>query len=93
MGQLLLLRYTAEKILTNTCSCPRSIGLLSSCYHYGHIAYVGGAMGGSGLHNILELAAGLPVLVGKNYHQFLKQLILSKGGVISILQKQMLQNI
>ena len=36
-----------------------TIGLLSSCYQYGHIAYVGGAMGGSGLHNILEPAAAL----------------------------------
>ena len=64
-------------------------GLLSSCYHYGHIAYVGGAMGGSGLHNILEPAAtGLPIVIGKNYHQFPEAVdLIKKGGVISISTK------
>jgi 3-deoxy-D-manno-octulosonic-acid transferase len=66
-----------------------TIGLLSSCYQYGHIAYVGGAMGGSGLHNILEPAAtGLPIVIGKNYHQFPEAVdLIKKGGVISISTK------
>jgi 3-deoxy-D-manno-octulosonic-acid transferase len=41
-----------------------NIGMLSSVYQYGNIAYVGGGLG-RGLHNILEPAAfGLPVIFG-----------------------------
>lgn len=47
-----------------------NIGMLSSIYKYGHIAYIGGGFG-SGIHNILEAATfGLPVLFGPNYHKF-----------------------
>lgn len=43
-----------------------TIGILSSLYRYGDLAYVGGAFG-QGLHNILEPAAfGIPVLFGKS---------------------------
>jgi len=42
-----------------------NIGLLSSLYHYGKIAYIGGAFG-EGLHNILEAATfGMPIFFGK----------------------------
>lgn len=48
-----------------------TIGLLSRLYSYGDIAYVGGGMGTSGLHNILEAATfGIPIVIGKNYHKF-----------------------
>lgn len=47
-----------------------NIGMLSSLYQYGQIAYIGGGFG-SGIHNILEAAAfGLPVLFGPNHHKF-----------------------
>lgn len=47
-----------------------NIGMLSSIYQYGHIAYIGGGFG-SGIHNVLEAATfGLPVLFGPNYHKF-----------------------
>ncbi len=47
-----------------------NIGMLSSVYQYGKIAYIGGGFG-SGIHNILEAATfGLPVLFGPNYHKF-----------------------
>ncbi len=43
-----------------------NIGMLSSLYRYGEMAYVGGAFG-DGLHNILEPAAyGIPVIFGKS---------------------------
>ncbi|MEE2700289.1 MAG: glycosyltransferase N-terminal domain-containing protein [Bacteroidota bacterium] len=46
-----------------------SIGLLSSIYKYGTIAYVGGGFG-RGIHNILEaIAFGLPVIFGPNYQK------------------------
>ncbi|MGJ8683749.1 MAG: 3-deoxy-D-manno-octulosonic acid transferase [Nonlabens sp.] len=48
-----------------------TIGLLTKVYSYATIAYVGGAMGNSGLHNILEAATyGVPVIIGKNYEKF-----------------------
>lgn len=48
-----------------------TIGLLSRLYSYADIAYVGGAMGNSGLHNILEAATfGVPIVIGKNFQKF-----------------------
>ena len=63
-----------------------SVGILSRCYAYGSIAYVGGGMGTSGLHNILEPASeGIPIVIGKNYQKFPEAKALIKlGGVISI---------
>src|SRR5690606_33547493 len=47
-----------------------NIGMLSSLYKYGNIAYVGGAFK-QGLHNILEpLSFGLPVIFGPQYNKF-----------------------
>ncbi len=47
------------------------IGLLSKLYSYADIAYVGGAMGKTGLHNILEPATfGVPIVIGKNFGEF-----------------------
>ena len=48
-----------------------NIGMLSSLYQYGKIAFIGGAFG-DGLHNTLEAACfGLPVFFGnKNYRKF-----------------------
>lgn len=48
-----------------------TIGLLSKIYSYADIAYVGGAMGTTGLHNILEPATfGVPIIVGKEISKF-----------------------
>jgi len=47
-----------------------NIGMLSSLYQYGDIAYIGGGFG-AGIHNTLEAAAfGLPVIFGPNYEKF-----------------------
>ncbi|MEI7802935.1 MAG: glycosyltransferase N-terminal domain-containing protein, partial [Bacteroidota bacterium] len=47
-----------------------NVGMLSSLYRYGAIAYVGGGFG-NGIHNILEAAVfGIPVLFGPNYKKF-----------------------
>jgi 3-deoxy-D-manno-octulosonic-acid transferase len=47
------------------------IGLLSKLYSYADIAFVGGAMGKTGLHNILEPATfGVPIVIGKNFKEF-----------------------
>jgi len=48
-----------------------TIGLLNACYASAQMAYVGGGMGTSGLHNVLEpAAAGIPIVIGKNYQKF-----------------------
>ncbi len=63
-----------------------SIGMLSSLYKYGDIAYVGGAFG-DGLHNILEPAVfGLPILFGdKHYDKFQEAIdLLVEGGAITV---------
>lgn len=47
-----------------------NIGILSSVYQYGLIAYIGGGFG-TGIHNTLEAAAfGLPVIFGPKYNKF-----------------------
>jgi 3-deoxy-D-manno-octulosonic-acid transferase len=47
-----------------------NIGMLSSLYRYGDVAYIGGGFG-AGIHNTLEAAAfGLPVIFGPNYQKF-----------------------
>ncbi len=47
-----------------------NIGMLSSLYQYGDIAFIGGGFG-AGIHNTLEAAAfGLPVIFGPNYTKF-----------------------
>jgi len=58
------------------------MGLLSSLYHHGDIAYVGGGFG-KGIHNLPEAAVyGIPVLFGANYHKFNEayDLIKCNGG-------------
>ena len=59
-----------------------NIGMLSSLYQYGHIAYIGGGFG-AGIHNTLEAAAfGSPVIFGPNYEKFkeAKDLIALQAG-------------
>ena len=47
-----------------------NIGMLSSLYQYGKLAYIGGGFG-AGIHNTLEAAAfGLPVIFGPKYDKF-----------------------
>lgn len=68
-----------------------NIGLLSSLYQYGNVAYIGGGFG-AGIHNTLEAAAfGIPVIFGPKYHKFqeAKDLI-SIGAAISIGTKEAL---
>jgi 3-deoxy-D-manno-octulosonic-acid transferase len=62
-----------------------SIGILSSVYRYGDVAYIGGGFG-VGIHNILEAATfGLPVIFGPNYKKFKEAVDLTfEGGAFSI---------
>jgi len=67
-----------------------TIGHLKKAYSYADIAYVGGAMGSTGLHNILEAATfGVPVVIGKNYDNFPEAKALqSRAGLFSVATKE-----
>lgn len=62
-----------------------NIGMLSSLYQYGTIAFIGGGFG-NGIHNILEAATfGLPIVFGPNHDKFIeaKELI-HLGGAFTV---------
>ncbi|MFI2741907.1 3-deoxy-D-manno-octulosonic acid transferase [Zhouia sp. PK063] len=63
-----------------------TIGILTKIYSYANIAYVGGGMGTTGLHNTLEPAVfGIPVLIGKNYKGFKEaEDLVTQKGIVSI---------
>ena len=55
-----------------------NIGILSSLYQYGDIAYIGGGFN-AGIHNTLEAVTfGLPVIFGPKYHKFREAIELLK---------------
>ena len=87
-------RYTTfnKKIKSNIMILD-TVGILSRCYQYAEIAYVGGAMGRSGLHNILEPASeGIPIIIGKNYSKFDEAIELIKmEGIISVANNDQLK--
>jgi 3-deoxy-D-manno-octulosonic-acid transferase len=88
-----VIRYTAaEKSLTSHLSSLTSsdvliidcFGLLSSIYHYGDVAYVGGGFG-VGIHNLLEAAVwDVPVFFGPNNQKFHEAQGLKQNGGFEI---------
>ncbi len=62
-----------------------NIGMLSSSYQYGDLAYIGGGFG-TGIHNTLEPAAfHLPILIGPNYQKFEEaNVLVNKGGIFIV---------
>ncbi len=71
-----------------------NIGMLSSLYRYGNIAYIGGGFGKS-IHNTLEAAVyGIPVVFGPRFEKFneAKELIAAAGG-FGVQTGQELQNV
>ena len=62
-----------------------TIGMLSSIYRFGQVAYIGGGFG-VGIHNTIEAAVyGVPVLFGPNYHHFREaQGLIDAGAARSI---------
>ncbi len=65
-----------------------NIGILSSAYQYGDIAYIGGGFG-VGIHNTLEAAAfGLPVIFGPNYQKFNEAVDLISAGAAFTIKNQ-----
>lgn len=62
--------YSEEQIGAAKVLIIDNIGMLSSLYYYGGIAYIGGGFG-VGIHNTLEAATyGIPVIFGPKYEKF-----------------------
>ena len=72
-----------------------TIGLLKKVYSYADVAYVGGAMGATGLHNILEAATfGVPIVIGKNFSKFPEAIALQhRAGLFSVSDKKELNEV
>ena len=69
-------------------------GLLSSIYHYGQVAYVGGGFG-VGIHNLLEAAVwDIPVIFGPNNQRFQEaQGLKQQGGGFEISDYQQFEQL
>jgi len=65
------------------------MGLLSSVYRYGDLAYIGGGFG-KGIHNILEAAVyGIPVLFGPRHGKFNEAgELIACNGAISVTSEE-----
>lgn len=72
-----------------------TIGLLSKIYSYADAAYVGGAVGTTGLHNILEPAVfGIPIIIGNNHSKFPEATeMIIRNGVFPISNQSELNKI
>ena len=83
---VLFSKYQNESLSEKQIFIVDTIGILSKVYNYADIAYVGGGMGSSGLHNTLEAAVfGIPIIIGKNYNKFPEaKEMLEQGGLFSI---------
>lgn len=81
--------YKESDLTKNNCFIIDTIGLLSKIYSYADISYVGGGMGTSGLHNILEPATfGSPIIIGKNHSKFPEaKALINLKGVFSVSNK------
>lgn len=98
-------RFTDRTQNTDLIRCRRNIlqqanvllidtmGLLSSIYRFGQVAYIGGGFG-VGIHNTIEAAAyGLPVVFGPNYHHFREaQGLIDAGAARSISNYQEIED-
>jgi 3-deoxy-D-manno-octulosonic-acid transferase len=78
--------YKNETLKDKAVFVVDTIGLLTKIYNYADVAYVGGGMGTTGLHNTLEAATfGIPIVIGKNHKNFPEaKAMQTLGGLISI---------
>lgn len=64
-----------------------TIGVLAAAYRIAEFAYVGGAMGNSGLHNTLEAAVhGIPVFIGPNFKRYPEAVTLVRSGGLRVVK-------
>ena len=77
---------------TNRVLVIDAMGMLSSLYPYGQVAYIGGGFG-AGIHNTVEAAVyGIPVLFGPNYQHFREAIgLINTGAARSVSNYQELE--
>ncbi|MBP1838311.1 3-deoxy-D-manno-octulosonic acid transferase [Formosa algae] len=82
-------RSTATVFIIDT------IGILTKIYNYADIAYVGGAIGTTGLHNTLEPAVfGAPIIIGNHFDKFPEaKAMLDHEGLFSVSNQTQLNQI
>ncbi|SKB98171.1 3-deoxy-D-manno-octulosonic-acid transferase [Dyadobacter psychrophilus] len=90
-GKTLLYSEISDNVNSRECDylVIDNIGMLSSLYQYGDMAYIGGSFG-SGLHNILEAATfGIPITFGnKRYHKFQEAVdLIERKGAVAVMDK------
>lgn len=93
-----MVRYSAVSAMTDAVSRRNilqhaqvlvvdTMGLLSSIYPFGHVAYIGGGFG-AGIHNTIEAAAyGKPVIFGPKYDHFREAKGLIESGAARSIKK------
>lgn len=75
---------TSQQPVTGNILIIDSIGLLSRLYKYATIAYVGGGLKPTGVHNVLEAAVySKPVLFGPYYNEYIEAVDLIHHGGFS----------
>ncbi|TYR37891.1 3-deoxy-D-manno-octulosonic acid transferase [Sphingobacterium phlebotomi] len=85
-------KYTTVEIKNASILIIDNIGMLSSLYGYGQLAYIGGGFG-VGIHNTLEAATyGIPVVFGPNYARFQEAVdLMELGSAFSVGNAKELQ--
>ncbi len=91
--------FESSPNVVNNQNTPRiliidNVGMLSTLYKYGRLAYIGGGFG-AGIHNTLEpIAHGLPVLFGSKYEKFTEATrLVATGGGFVVGDNQSVENI
>ncbi|WP_136481600.1 3-deoxy-D-manno-octulosonic acid transferase [Cognatitamlana onchidii] len=92
---ILFSKKEGESLSEYTVFIIDTIGILSKIYSYADIGYVGGGMGSTGLHNVLEPAVfGVPIIIGKHHEEFPEaQALINYGGLFSITNQNELDAI
>lgn len=86
-GSILFSDLKKETTTTGNCRVLiiDNIGMLSKLYKYASIAYVGGGLKSTGVHNVLEAAVYFkPVIIGPYYEKYQEaiDLVSSGGGIV-----------
>ena len=86
--------YTDQQLASSQVLVIDNIGMLSSLYNYGRMAYIGGGFG-AGIHNTLEAATyGMPVIFGPKYEKFQEAIdLLELGAGFSISSEKDLNEV
>lgn len=77
--------WSGENLFPEQVLIVDTIGLLLKIYSYGRVAWIGGGLSSSGVHNVLEAAVyGLPCAYGPEYEDYIEAVeLIEAGGAVS----------